>query len=146
MLTTADAARQGQHMHDLTTSKPLPTLLKAKRDGRTRYHLRKLRQAAPHLDEPRFTPLCNTFLRITYLLERAYGRIAKEDLISADTLELRSSLDTIRKLAAEQRACARELGLSPSTAAAMTRSASTLDLNALRVEFSKVETDEADEE
>jgi hypothetical protein len=131
--------------NDLTTAKKLPTIRKAKRDGRTRYHLRKLRQAAPHLDEPRFAPLCSTFIRITYLLERAYDRINREDLVSAETSELRSSLDTIRKLAAEQRAAARELGLSPSTAALMTRNAKTLDLDALRAEFSKVDDVEADE-
>jgi len=132
--------------NDLTMLKPLPSVVKARRDGRTRYHLRKLFQAAPHLHEERYTPLCRTFIRVTYLLERAYDKIAREDLISAETLELRNSLDTIRKLAAEQRACARELGLSPSTAAAMTRSAKTLDLGALRAEFSKVDDAEADEE
>jgi hypothetical protein len=123
----------------------LPTILKAKRDSRTRYHLRKLFQAAPHLHEERYAPLCRTFIRLTYLLERAYDRIAREDLISSETSELRSSLDTIRKLAAEQRAAARELGLSPG-AVAMTRSAKTLDLGALRAEFSKVDDVEADEE
>lgn len=133
-------------MNDLTTSRPLPTLLKARRDGRTRYHLRRLREAAPHLDDERYAPLCKTFIRITYLLERCYDRISREDLISADTLELRSSLDTIRKLAGEQRAAARELGLSPSTAASMIRSAQTLDLGALRAEFSKVDDAEVDQE
>jgi hypothetical protein len=133
-------------MNDLTTAKPLPTIPKAKRDDRTRYHLRKLFQAAPHLHEERYAPLCRTFIRVTYLLERAYDRIAREDLISTETSELRSSLDTIRKLAAEQRACARELGLSPSTSALMTRNAKTLDLGALRAEFSKVDDVEADEE
>ena len=49
------------------------------------------------------------------MLERSYATIRDESLISAETGELRGSVDTVRKLAETQSRLARELGLTPAT-------------------------------
>jgi hypothetical protein len=45
---------------------------------------------------------------------------------------LRGSLDTFRRLAETQRGLARELGLSPTVAATMTKPVKVLDLESIR--------------
>ena len=98
----------------------------------TRYRVRKrdqqiqrmtahLRRLAPHLGNYLFTPTIHAFCRITITLERSYATIRDESLISTETGELRSSVDTVRKLAETQSRLARELGLTPATLRAFSK-------------------------
>jgi hypothetical protein len=106
---------------ELKPPKPLPVILKAQRDGRSRYHLQRLHKAAPHLRDPKFRPLALTFVRITFLLERAYHQLAHQDLVSPITNEIRQSVATFANLAKRQEALADKLGLSPATARSIER-------------------------
>jgi response regulator RpfG family c-di-GMP phosphodiesterase len=91
-----------------------PSRATRRRDQKTRYHLRVLLERAPHLNDPRFAPLVRNFLHVSFILERAYQRLANADLISPVTGELRSSVDVLRRLSETHRMLARELKLSPS--------------------------------
>ena len=92
-----------------------PSRATRRRDQKTRYHLRVLLERAPHLADPRFGPLVRNFLHITFVMERAYQRLAKvDDLISPRTGELRNSVDVLRRLSETHRMLCRELKLSPS--------------------------------
>jgi hypothetical protein len=83
--------------------------------------VRRARILAPHLDNPAFTPVLQSFGRLSLLLQDAYDRLRLEDRLLGDDGELRTSIDTIRKLAETQARLARELGLTPSTLRALAR-------------------------
>lgn len=93
---------------------------------------------APHLENPVFTPLLQSFGRLSLLLQDAYDRLRLEDRLLGDDGELRTSVDTIRKLAETQARLARELGLTPSTLRALTRE-KRADLAAALVDIEDVE-------
>jgi hypothetical protein len=85
-----------------------------RRDLQVRRIGRAVVRAEPTLKDPKFRPLLLSFARLTLLIEKAYDRIAdKDDLISPETGELGSSLDTISRLIAQQTKLGAALGLSP---------------------------------
>jgi hypothetical protein len=90
-----------------------------------------MRRLAPYVDDPRFAPLLRTFAEVTLLIERSYAKLRDVD-VTEDSGGLRGSLDTFRRLAETQRGLARELGLSPTVAATMTKPVKVLDLESIR--------------
>jgi phage terminase small subunit len=94
---------------------------------------RKLVTLVPALEDAQFRPLVTNYCRLAVLCERAYDRIREASLLD-DNGELRSSLDTYRRMTGELRAMGRELGLSPTVAASMARPVRVLDLEAMRDE------------
>jgi hypothetical protein len=88
-----------------------------KRDQRTRAAARQLLLRAPHLADPRYVPLVRNFIQVSYILERAFQRLASvDDLFSPKTGEFRYSVDVLRRLSDTHMQLCRELKLSPSTA------------------------------
>ncbi|HEV3112588.1 MAG TPA: hypothetical protein VGY99_19040, partial [Candidatus Binataceae bacterium] len=106
-------------------------MTRIKRDGQVRRLVGQMRRLAPYVDDPRFAPLLRTFAEVTLLIERSYAKLKDVD-VTADSGELRGSLDTFRRLAETQRGLARELGLSPTVAATMTKPVKVLDLESIR--------------
>jgi hypothetical protein len=107
----------------LPTAVPLSSrsLIRRKRDEQVRRFARRLRQIAPHLNDLRFGPLVSSFARISILLERAYATLKDRDLISPETDELRTSIDTVSRLIGQQVKLAAALGLSPMTIRSLSR-------------------------
>jgi len=91
-----------------------------KRDERMRRIIRRARSLASHLDDPIFTPVLQSFARVSLLLGDCYEKLRDGNLIG-DNGELRPSIDIIRKLAETQARLARELGLTPATLRSMSR-------------------------
>ena len=89
-------------------------MVRAKRDQRLRRIVRSARRLAPHLDNPVFTPVLQSFGRVSLLLADCYEKLRDGDLLGDDG-ELRPSIDTVRKLAETQARLAKELGLTPVT-------------------------------
>jgi hypothetical protein len=81
--------------------------------------VRKARRLAPHLENPIFLPLLQSFCCISLLLERGYQSL--RDGILLDEHELRGSVDTVRRLAETQTRLAEKLGLTPATLRAMAK-------------------------
>jgi hypothetical protein len=94
--------------------------VKRQRDQRLRRITRQCRKLAPHLDNPAFGPVLQSFGRVSLMLNDAYERIRNEELLNEDG-ELRASIDTIRKLADTQAKLAEKLGLTPATLKALGR-------------------------
>jgi hypothetical protein len=113
--------------------------LSRKRDQRLRRIVRQARRLAPHLDNPVFTPVLQTFGRVSLLLQDSYERLRDGELIGEDG-ELRPSIDTVRKLAETQARLAKELGFTPLTLRALARE-KTVDLAATFAEVSDGEPD-----
>jgi hypothetical protein len=106
------------------TALPLPSRVPRKgkptKDQRIRRVVREARTLAPHLDDRLFTPVLEGFARVSILLKDAYERIRNQELIGPDG-ELRSSIETVRRLADTQAKLAEKLGMTPSTLKAMRR-------------------------
>jgi hypothetical protein len=92
---------------------PRIVLRQAKRDQRLRRIVRRARTLAPHLDSPLFTPVLQSFGRISLLLQDSYEKLRNGDLIDDETGELRPSIDAVRKLSETQMRLAASLGLTP---------------------------------
>jgi hypothetical protein len=89
-------------------------MVSRRRDQRLRKIVRRCRTLAPHLDNAAFGPVLQSFGRVSLLLADSYEKLRGQELIGADG-ELRSSIDTIRKLADTQVRLAEKLGLTPAT-------------------------------
>jgi hypothetical protein len=89
-------------------------MVRAKRDQRLQRIVRSARSLAPHLDNPIFTPVLQSFGRVSLLLQDSYEKVRSGDLLDDDG-ELRPSINTVRGLAETQMRLARELGLTPLT-------------------------------
>ncbi len=76
--------------------------------------VRRARTLAPHLENQVFTPVLQSFARVSLLLGDCYEKLRDGDLLSEDG-ELRPSINTVRALAETQMRLARELGLTPAT-------------------------------
>ncbi|MBF6570423.1 MAG: hypothetical protein IVW54_16275 [Candidatus Binataceae bacterium] len=87
--------------------------LSRKRDQRLRRFRRQLLAVAPHLDDPKFAPLLNSFGRISLLALDGYETLREGGLLNEDG-ELRSSVDTFQRLVGQQLKLGRELGLTPT--------------------------------
>lgn len=111
---------------------------RATRDERVRRICRQIVRRVPALDKVEYRPLVSNYARVLLLTERAYGYL-KDASIVDDKGELRHSLDTYRNMVKELRNCARELGLSPSTATLLAKPVEFLDLESMRT------ADEAEE-
>jgi hypothetical protein len=119
---------------DTLSAPPRPVsrvMTRIKRDGQVRRLVGQMRRLAPYVDDPRFAPLLRTFAEVTLLIERSYAKLRDVD-VTEDSGGLRGSLDTFRRLAETQRGLARELGLSPTVAATMTKPVKVLDLESIR--------------
>ena len=103
-----------------------PRAVARKRDERMRRIVRRARSLAPHLDNPIFTPVLQSFARVSLLLGDSYEKLRDGNLIG-DNGELRPSIMTVRALAETQARLGRELGLTPATLKAMSRE-KTIDL------------------
>ncbi len=90
------------------------------RDEQIRRGVCKARRLAPHLENPIFLPLLQSFCRISLLLERGYQSLRDGSLLDQDG-ELRGSVDTVRRLAETQTRLAEKLGLTPATLRAMAK-------------------------
>jgi hypothetical protein len=86
-----------------------------------------------------FTPILQSFGRVSLLLADAYEKLRDGDLIGENG-ELRPSIDTVRKLAETQARLAKELGLTPLTLRSLGREKS-VDLAAT---FAEVDDGEPD--
>lgn len=95
-------------------------LTASKRDEKIRRRIRKARKLAPHLENPIFLPLLQSFCRVSLLVERGYESLQNGSLLDADG-ELRASIDVVRRLAETQTRLAEKLGLTPSTLRALSR-------------------------
>lgn len=95
-------------------------LARRQRDQRLRRIVRQARRLAPHLDDRAFGPVLQSFGRISLLLADSYEKIRNQELLD-DHGELRSSVDTIRRLADTQAKLAEKLGLTPATLRTFTR-------------------------
>ncbi len=113
------------------------TMARVRRDQRLRRIVRSARSLAPHLDNPIFTPVLQSFGRVSLLLQDSYEKLRNGDLIGDDG-ELRPSINTVRQLAETQARLARELGLTPSTLRALGRE-KRADLAAALVDIDDVE-------
>jgi hypothetical protein len=60
-----------------------------------------------------FTPVLQSFGRISLLLQDSYEKVHNGDLIDAETGELRPSIDVVRKLSETQMRLAASTGLTP---------------------------------
>ncbi len=96
------------------------TMARVRRDQRLRRIVRSARSLAPHLDNPIFTPVLQSFGRVSLLLQDSYEKLRNGDLLGDDG-ELRPSINTVRALAETQMRLARELGLTPLSLRALAR-------------------------
>lgn len=103
---------------------------KRQRDQQIRRLTRRLQTLAPHLDRPEFLPLLRSYARLSILIERTYGVIRDDDSLMGEDGEIRSSIDTVRRLAETQSRLAEKLGLTPATLRAFSRE-KTVDLAAV---------------
>jgi phage terminase small subunit len=92
----------------------------------------------PALNEVQYRPLVLNYARVAILCERAYLHL-KEGTLIDQSGELRASLDRYRNLVKELRNCARELGLSPSTATLLAKPVQFLDLESMRADAEEPE-------
>ena len=101
-------------MADQTPVRRIPSrgsLAERKRDQRVKYAVTQLRTHFPHLrNRPGLLPQLKSYVRITLLIERGYERIRNDEILGADG-EIRSSVDTLRRLMLTQSHLARELGI-----------------------------------
>jgi len=107
-------------------------LERKKRDEQIRRAVRKARRLAPHLENPVFLPLLQSFCRISLLVERGYAELRKNTLLDENG-ELRASIDVVRRLAETQTRLAEKLGLTPTTLRMLSRE-KVLDLAAALAE------------
>ncbi len=101
----------------------------AKRDEQVRRYVRCVRDLVPHLENPVYAPMLQSFARISLLLERGYSHLREGSLLNKDG-ELRPGIDTIRRLAETQSRLARELGLTPATLRSLAREKPGFDIAA----------------
>jgi hypothetical protein len=82
------------------------------RDQRVRRFKRQLLAVAPHLDDPKFGPLIQSFARISILGLDAYEVLRQRGIVGDDG-NFRPGLDVIQRLITSQLRLANALGLSP---------------------------------
>lgn len=99
------------------TNLPARRQRKRERDERVRRLVRVIRRATPgaRLDDPIFRPVLQSFCEISILKQLAYAELKDKPLLD-DRGELRTSIESFRKLAEAQVRIARELGLTPAAA------------------------------
>jgi hypothetical protein len=107
-------------MSETLPAQPSRRVVRRQKDQRLRRIVRRARTLAPHLDNPAFGPVLQSFGRVSLLLADSYETLRGAELLNADG-ELRSSIDTIRKLADTQLKLAEKLGLTPLTLRALGR-------------------------
>jgi hypothetical protein len=95
--------------------------LAGKKDQRVRYRVRQAQKLVPHLENIIFRPILEDFCRVSVLLQDSYEILRVGNLINPDTGELRSSIDTVRKLVETHAKLAEKLGLTPTTLKALSR-------------------------
>ncbi len=93
---------------------PRPRTLKVrKRDQRVRRACRQILVVAPHLDDPKYRPLIQSFARISLLSVDGFEHLRERGLVGENG-ELRSSVDVFQRLVNTQMKLAEKLGLTPS--------------------------------
>ncbi len=112
--------RETEVSNPLTIAPPRPPARRPRRDEQIRRFVRRLRTLAPHLDNPVHLPMLQAFAQVTLTLQKSYAFLKERDVINEDG-ELRSSVDTVRRLAETQARLAKELGLTPSTLRSLSR-------------------------
>jgi hypothetical protein len=105
----------------------LPTRRTQKRDEQLRRFVRRLRTIAPHVDHPEYAPLLRAFAMVSLMLERCYSKLRDRDLISEKTNEIRSSVETVQRLAGQAAKLAASLNLTPAVMGKM-KNRKTVDL------------------
>lgn len=105
---------------DVSSANPVARLTRPKRDQQLRRFCQRLRTLAPHLDNPAFAPLIQSYAKVSLLLARSYETLRAGELTGPDG-EIRSSVDACRRLAETAARLARELGLTPLTLKALSR-------------------------
>jgi hypothetical protein len=114
---------------DSMTNLPARRPRKRERDERVRRLARMIRREAPggRLDDPMFRPVLQSFCEISILKGLAFAELRNKPLLD-DRGELRTSIETFRKLAEAQMRIARELGLTPAAARLMGQANDTRDV------------------
>jgi hypothetical protein len=87
--------------------------VRAKRDQRVRRACRQVTIVAPHLDDPKYRPLVQSFARLSILSIDAFDHLRRVG-ITNDEGELRASVDSFQRLAMAQLRLAEKLGLTPA--------------------------------
>ncbi len=105
---------------DLTTSAPLPTRRKAKKDQRVRRRVRELCEDAGYLQEGRYRPLVVSLARTIVLGDDIWNFIRSHGVANEDGA-LRESLDRLTRVMGVQLKIATALGLSPTAVRKVTR-------------------------
>jgi hypothetical protein len=106
-----------------------PSRAQRERDQAVRRIVRKLQLLSPHLDDWRFLPLLRSYARVSLLIERSYQVIRNSESLIGEDGEVRSSVDTVRRLSETQSRLAEKLGLTPATLRAFSKE-KTVDLAA----------------
>jgi hypothetical protein len=109
-----------------------PNYAVRKRDEQIRRLSRKMRQLAPHLDDPRYGPALRAFSMSYLLLERAYRRVKQipDEAIVRDGAVV-PAIETVTRMAGKVMGQAASLGLTPSSAASIAKPVDTLVTEAL---------------
>jgi hypothetical protein len=103
----------------LTTTQPrMPA--KRRRGEQVRRFCRRLRSLAPHLDNPAFAPLLQSYAKVLLLQSRVYEAVRAGEIVGPDG-EIKTSVDSVRRLAETSARLARELGVTPLTLRALSR-------------------------
>jgi hypothetical protein len=106
--------------NQITSAKAQPRGMERKRDQQVRRFVARIRTLAPHLDNPAFAPTLHSFALVSILLRRGYAFL-KEKGIESPEEEIRSSYDSVRRMAETATRLAKELGLTPVTLRALSR-------------------------
>lgn len=99
-----------------------------KRDERVRRAARSLLVVAPHLDDPKYRPLIQSFARLSILSIDAFDHLRRVGITNNEG-ELRGSVDTFQRLAMAQLRLADKLHLTPAAFGKMAK-AKPIDLAA----------------
>jgi hypothetical protein len=111
-------------------------IARRKRDQRLRRSRRELLKVAPLLADAKYSPLVNSFCRVSLLAIDGYELLRSGGLLDENG-ELRSSVTTFNQLIGQQLKLARELGLSPSAVSKLKKD--KLDLPAAFAEVEDAE-------
>jgi len=130
----------------MATEEKLPPARVAKRVSAwvIRRAANQLITQAPHLDNPIYRPLINSYIRTCMLLERCYVVLGTDAALLDEDGELRPSIDTCRRLAESAAKLAKALCISPETFKAMTKERQAKSLEQLRREADEAEAEAAE--
>ncbi len=96
-------------------------MIRRKRDQRVRRFRRQLLAVAPHLDDPKFGPLTQSFARLSILASDIFDHLREMGIVNDDGEIRSSSVDALRKLIDSQVRLADKLHLTPAAQGRLNR-------------------------